>query len=86
MPFPPIQSFSKFFSIGLQVSRTEFHVYISTRQASVQVLFRFSVLGKSQTRLTTLTCIGQDSGNTCKLIPNSKSTFQKISRENTGTV
>ena len=38
-------------------------------------------MGKSQKSLTSLTSLGQDWGNTCKLIPKSKPTFQKNSSE-----
>ena len=60
-------------------SRTELQVKISTGHIKLQVYKHISVLCTSKNKSASLTSLCQDFDYTCKLIPKSKPTFQKIS-------
>ena len=62
--------------------RTELQVKISTGHVKLQVYKHISVLCTSKNKSASLTSLRQDLDYTCKLIPKSKLTFQKISSEN----
>ena len=63
-------------------TRTELQANISTRHVKLQVYKHISVLCTSKNKSASLTSLCQDLDYTCKLIPKSKPTFQKISSEN----